>query len=166
MSKQFLQHTSILQDKIFRFCLRLLGNYEDSQDVVQDVMEKLWKQKDSLEQYNNLEAFSIKAAKNICLNKVKHEKMKAKKLEATGYEETTDRQNDYDNKEMSEIIKQLIKHLPEKQKMAIHLRDVEGMSFEEISEALELEVTSVRMNLSRARKTIKEQLISIENYGI
>ncbi len=166
MSKRFLLHTSTLQDKIFRFCLRILGNYEDSQDVTQDVLEKLWKDKDSLNKYNNLEAFSIKTAKNICLNRLKHDKMKAEKLRIENKSNATYCNDNYDHKEMSEIVKQLINQLPEKQKMTIHLRDVEGMEFDEISEILEIDTTSVRMNLSRARKAIKEQLIKIENYGL
>lgn len=166
MSKQFLLYTSALQDKLFRFCLRILDNYEEAQDVVQDVLEKLWREKKKIKQYNNIEAFSIKMAKNICLNRLKHQKLSVDKINSNIKTNPSFENPDYDTKELADIVKQLIGQLPQKQKMAIHLRDVEEMTFEEISEILEIDITSVRMNLSRARKTIKKQLRKIENYGL
>jgi RNA polymerase sigma-70 factor (ECF subfamily) len=56
--------------------------------------------------------------------------------------------------------------LPEKQKLVIHLRDVEGYSFEEMSEVLEMDEVALRVNLSRARKKVKEEILKIVNYGI
>ena len=56
--------------------------------------------------------------------------------------------------------------LPDKQRIIIHLRDVEGYEFEEIARIIESDETSVRVNLSRARKSIKEQLLNAMNYGV
>lgn len=56
--------------------------------------------------------------------------------------------------------------LPDKQRIIIHLRDVEGYEFEEIARIIESDETSVRVNLSRARKRVKEQLLNAINYGL
>ena len=56
--------------------------------------------------------------------------------------------------------------LPDKQRIIIHLRDVEGYEFEEIARILESDETSVRVNLSRARKRVKEELLNAINYGL
>ena len=48
----------------------------------------------------------------------------------------------------------------------IHLRDVEGYELEDIAQILEVDEASVRVNLSRARKRIKEQLLNAMNYGV
>jgi RNA polymerase sigma-70 factor (ECF subfamily) len=64
------------------------------------------------------------------------------------------------------LVHQLINELPEQQKLIIQLRDVEDYEFEEIGKMLTMKPTAVRVSLSRARKTIKEQLIKQHNYGI
>jgi RNA polymerase sigma-70 factor (ECF subfamily) len=73
---------------------------------------------------------------------------------------------DVDTSDMVALTKRFINLLPDKQRIIIHLRDVEGYEFEEIANILESDEASVRVNLSRARKRIKEQLINAINYGL
>lgn len=63
-----------------------------------------------------------------------------------------------------EIIVNMINQLPEKQKMVMHLKDIEEYSIAEICEALEMESNAVRINLMRARQKIKTQLEKIFEY--
>jgi RNA polymerase sigma-70 factor (ECF subfamily) len=59
-----------------------------------------------------------------------------------------------------------MEELPEQQKMVLQLRDVEEYEFDEISEMLDLNPTTVRVTLSRARKAVKEKLLKKHSYGI
>ena len=68
--------------------------------------------------------------------------------------------------DMVTLTRRLITELPDKQRLAIHMRDVEGYEIEEIADLLESDEASVRVNLSRARKSIREQLIKLMNYGV
>jgi RNA polymerase sigma-70 factor (ECF subfamily) len=56
--------------------------------------------------------------------------------------------------------------LPEKQRQVIHLRDVEGYSYNEICEILELDMNQVKVNLFRARNSVREKLIKTNAYGL
>ena len=56
--------------------------------------------------------------------------------------------------------------LPKKQQLIVQLRDVECYDFKEISDVLDMKETAVRVALSRARKTLREQLIQLHNYGV
>lgn len=167
MSDFLSQFPTIPKDVVFRFALRLLGNREDAKDIAQDVFEKLWKKRNAMENYGNIEALSIKMTRNLCMDRQRHQSMKRGKMKtlknerARFYQET-----EYDVIELAEITKELITKLPEKQKMIIHLRDVEQYEFEEISEIMGIEIQAIRMNLSRARRTIKEKLEKITNYGL
>ena len=67
---------------------------------------------------------------------------------------------------MAELTRRLIQQLPERQRLTIHMRDVEGYELEEIANILDSDEASVRVNLSRARKNIREELIKIMNYGV
>jgi RNA polymerase sigma-70 factor (ECF subfamily) len=60
----------------------------------------------------------------------------------------------------------LIENLPDQQKLIIQLRDIEQYDFEEICSMLQMKPTAVRVSLSRARKTIREQLTKQHNYGV
>ncbi|MGV8946042.1 MAG: RNA polymerase sigma factor, partial [Lutibacter sp.] len=64
------------------------------------------------------------------------------------------------------LVHKLIDNLPEQQKLIIQLRDIEQYEFDEIAEMLDMQPTAIRVSLSRARKTIREQLIKKHNYGI
>ena len=162
MERKFPLFTQVLQDKVFRFAWRLLESKEDAKDVVQDVFEKLWTKKDELKTHLNIDALIIKITRDICLDRLKHQQMKRQKLKLLAHEKDPDQKTNYDVYELAEITKKLISNLPEKQKMAIHLRDVEQYEYNEISEILEMDIATIRMNLSRARRTIREQLQNIE----
>ncbi len=167
MSERYFELSGSVKDKVFRFAARILDNYEDAQDVVQDVLERLWIKRESLHQYDNIEALSLKNARNLCMNRIKHQKQKRDKLITIANEQKElYNHTNQEEKELDVITKQLISKLPEKQKMVIQLRDVEGFEFKEISEILEMDINAIRMNLSRARHRIREQLIKIMNHGL
>lgn len=147
----------ILKDKLFRFATSLLVSKDEAQDVVQEVMLKLWQNKDRLHLYNNIEAFAVKCIKNECLNRLKH------------FQITQNYKTNYTAKELylnttnnlEEIIVAMIHQLPEKQRMVMHLKDVEEYQISEISEILDMENNAVRANLMRARQKIRLQLEKI-----
>ena len=145
----------------------MLNDHEAAQDLVQDFFEKLWKMRNKLGQYENLEAFSIKVTRNMCLDRLKHEKMKTQKqYQIALSEEGTVPGDDFTTKDTDRLIRQLVNTLPEKQRMTLHLRDVEGFEFNEIAEAMDMDINAVRMNLSRGRKTVRDQLIKTMSYGL
>lgn len=151
--------------KLFRFAKRLLKNVPDAEDIVQEVFLRLWVRRDSLAEYKSIEAFAMTITKNLCLDKMKSKGYKMEELtivhqpvsHATPYKslETTD---------MFNKIQAIISTLPEQQKMVIHLRDIEGFEFEEIEEIMKINLNTIRVNLSRARKRIKEILQNTYNY--
>jgi RNA polymerase sigma-70 factor (ECF subfamily) len=65
-------------------------------------------------------------------------------------------------RDSAERIKSLISNLPEQQKSIIHMRDVDGYSYEEISEVMDMEINAIRVTLSRARRSVRESLIKIQ----
>lgn len=167
MNQEFSIQFKSFRDKVFRFAKSIVNDHEDAKDIVQDLFEKLWNMRDELNKYNNMEALSIKMTRNLCLDKLKHEKQKRLKLQDMALNGKTQPDGkDYEQKDTSEVIRSLINQLPDKQKMIIHLRDVEGYEYPEIAEIMDMDINAVRMNLSRGRKTIKERLIKTMNYGL
>lgn len=158
-----------VKNKLFRFAFRLLGSSEEAKDVVQEVFIKVWNGRDQMASIDNMEAWCMRITRNLSLDKIRSRQRKA----TDPIEENFDVQNDSrtpyeatENSENMQRISQLIASLPEKQRQVMHLRDVEGYSYNEICEILELDMNQVKVNLFRARNAVREKFIKINAYGL
>ncbi|MFZ6011512.1 MAG: RNA polymerase sigma factor [Bacteroidota bacterium] len=157
------------KNKLFRFALKFLGNEEEAKDVVQEVLIKVWNGREQMEQVQNWEAWCMRITKNLSLDRIRSLTRK----QTQPIEETFDvRQEALTPHESTEVhesmqrITQMIAALPEKQRQVMHLRDVEGYSYNEICEILELDMNQVKVNLFRARNSVREKLMKINAYGL
>lgn len=151
----------ILKDEMYRFAKRFVMSSDEAEDVVQDLMLKFWQMKEKLSEYGNLKSYAMKCVKNECLNRLKHEDVKM------GFAALQLHRSELYQPEVNNLKDEIIKFinsLPEKQKMVIHLKDVEDYAVNEISEMLEMEENAVRVNLMRARQKIKEQITQLISY--
>jgi len=165
--EEFENTVFILKDKLFRFARKILNDAQDAEDVVQEVMLGFWNKRHEISKLVNFEAYAMRSVKNMSLDKIKHYKVRKDKMTDIIYHtESIYTEHSAERNEMQEIIKNSIDSLPEKQKLIIHLRDIEGYSFEEMSEVLEMDEVALRVNLSRARKKVKDEILKIINYGI
>ena len=163
----FLKSVLPFKDKVFRLAKRLLVSTEEAEDATQELYFKLWKNKAKIAKYKNVEAFAMTMTKNYCFDRLKSKQASNLTLVHSYYKEkdtSLDKKLEYRDS-VSQVYK-LIEKLPEQQKLVIQLRDVEEYDFEEIGKMLDLKPTAVRVALSRARKTIREELIKQHNYGI
>ena len=144
----------------------MLNNTQEAEDNVQEVFIKLWKLRKTLHQYNNIGGFAMTMNKNMCYDKLRSKKNDAVSIDSIQIANSEeDVVKKMDNKSMIGHIEKVVEELPEQQKMIFQLRDVEGYEYEDISETLSLSINTVRVNLSRARKRIKESLQKTYNYG-
>ena len=165
--KEFTELVMPFKDKLFRLAKRFLISKDSAEDATQDIYLKLWKNKEKLKTYNDVEAFAMTMIKNHCLDVLKLKSSSNLKIIHNNYKDNSqnlDRETDV--KDSVSIVHKLIDDLPTKQKLIIQLRDVEQYSFEEIGKILEIKPTAVRVALSRARKTIREKLLKKHKYGI
>ena len=164
---EFLNMVMPFKDKVFRFSKRLLVSTEEAEDATQELFLKLWKNRDKISSYKNVEAFAMTMTKNYCFDRLKSKQAGNLSLVHSNYRENgTSLDKKTELSDSVSIVHQLIAKLPEQQRMIIQLRDVEQYEYEEIGKMLDLKQTAVRVALSRARKTIREQLIKQHNYGI
>lgn len=161
---EFINIVIPLKNKMYRLARRLLKETEEAEDSVQDAFVKLWVKRDIIKNTGSLESLSMITVKNICLDKLKAKRRTNLRLvdEDIKADSTTPYRIAVGSN-YKEIIDKIIGKLPEQQKMVVQLRDVEGMTNEEVAEILKVNNSAVRTALSRARKTIRESLI--EEYG-
>lgn len=165
--KEFNAVVLPLKDKMYKYAFYMLGDRMDAEDVVQDVCEKLWTKKNNLHLMENPEAYVFRSVKNLCCDRLSSEKLHREKLEDIRINTS---ECVYDNRaeerNLKSILDKEIAALPEKQKMVVFLRDIEGYKMNEIANMLEMEESNVRVVLSRARKLLREKMIKIMSYGL
>ena len=164
---EFLNIVMHFKDKVFLFAKRLLISTEEAEDATQEVLLKLWNNKKKMREYKNVEAFSMTMTKNFCFDKLKSKQAQNLKIVHSNYEDgNTSLQKQVELNDSVDWVSKIIEELPEQQRMIIQLRDIEEYDYDEIAKMLDMNNTAVRVNLSRARKTIREKLTNTHNYGI
>ena len=162
MEHQTFKHTVfILKDEMFRFAKRYLSEPDDARDVVQELMMRFWEKRNELERYTCLKSYVLRCVKNECLNRLKHNAVKLN-YQNIASNQSVSSQSEFNN--LHEQIVQMIEALPQKQKLVLHLRDIEEFSIEEIAETLEMERNAVRVNLARGREKIRQQITQLMHY--
>lgn len=157
------------KNKLFRFALRFLGNEEEAKDIVQEVFIRVWNGREQMNQVQNWEAWCMRITRNLSLDRVRLIQRKQTRPIEESFELKHDALSPHQSTEIEQSmqnITQMIQALPEKQRQVIHLRDVEGYSYQEICEILELDMNQVKVNLFRARKAVREKLTKIDAYGL
>ncbi|MEH6535676.1 MAG: sigma-70 family RNA polymerase sigma factor [Psychroserpens sp.] len=155
------------KDKVFRLAKRLLVSREEAEDATQEILMKLWNNKEKISDYNNVEAFSMTMTKNFCLDRLKSKQAQNLKIVHSNYEDNnTSLQNQVENRDSVDWVSKIIEKLPEQQKIILQLRDIEEYDFDEIAKVVDMNPTAIRVSLSRARKTIREKLTNTHHYGI
>ena len=151
-----------LKDKLFRMALRITMQREEAEDIVQEALIKLWKQRDKLADIDNLEAYAITVCRNLAVDKSRRTAVMFASIDGEQQTMPTPSVNPYDSIYASESLRQitdLMAQLPEKQRLCMHLRDFEGMNYRDIATALEITEDQVKVNIFRARKFIKEKMV-------
>jgi RNA polymerase sigma factor (sigma-70 family) len=160
----FEKLTYHIKDKLFRFALRITGNKPEAEDVVQEVFLKIWDKREEMSTVLNQEAWCMTLTKNLAFDKIKSKHRKTDDIEEA-YNLQDSKTNVYKVVETNDtmaIIKKIMSQLPDNQRLVMHLRDIEDMTYEEIAASLEMPMTQVKVNLHRARQKVREQLLNLE----
>lgn len=161
------EYTSLIEsikDTAYRLALRIVGDSSLAEDILQDVYERVWRARDTVLQSEHPRAYVCRIAHNLAIDRVR-ERGRERGIEIDSHG-AMDGNRETDLSDMASLTRQIIASLPPKQQLIMYMRDVEGYEFDEIATIAECDETSVRMNLSRARKRVREELIKAMNYGV
>ncbi|MEI6062075.1 MAG: RNA polymerase sigma factor [Bacteroidota bacterium] len=164
MTKEEFQKEVIpLGDKMYRMACRLLGNSDSARDVLQELFLKLWEKRDELNKLSSIDAFACTVLKNKCLDKLRLQKptVDVDTLQSYGnHPEAV-----FDHTESISEIRKAILLLPEKQRVIMQMRDIDGCTFEEIAILADISENNARVQLCLARKKVKEEIMKVYKYG-
>lgn len=158
-SKQFNTQVVSLSDNFFRLAKSILRNADSAQDAVQDLIMKLWEKRNALDEVENIQAFTMRAMRNLCLDAIRQNHDEQNLPPEVEFVELNPHQQT-EQKDMVMRIRAIIDTLPELQRTIIQMRDVEGMELSEIAFITSLTENAVSVNLSRARQKIRERIFN------
>lgn len=160
-----------LKNELFRMALRITLNREDAEDVVQEAMMKVWNRRDQWEKIESMEAFCMTICRNLALDRMKRSENQNTSLDderhdAPDHSYSANPEEQAMQRDKVERVRKLMNQLPEKQRTCMQLRDVEGKSYKEIAAVMDITEQQVKINIFRARQTIKQEFLKQENYGL
>jgi len=143
---------------MYRLALRITLNSQEAEDVVQDVIIKLWKMREQLEGIDNLEAYALRMTRNLALDRQRMKVNQTENIDGMDFFSPSSVEHNIEQDERIDSIRQAIEQLPEKQRIAMQLRDFEGRSYKEIAEVMEISEDQVKVNIFRARQALRAKL--------
>jgi RNA polymerase sigma factor (sigma-70 family) len=159
----FEELTYRMKDKLLRFSGRIMGNIPEAEDVVQEVFLKIWEKRDTMQDVLNPDAYCMTLTKNLSLDKLRSKHRRTEDID-NAISVTHSELTPYAAIETQDTIgkiREYMNALPEKQKLVMHLRDIEGMSYDEIAVQLDMPMPQVKVYLHRARNTVREKMMTI-----
>lgn len=160
----------------YNIALRILKNKEDAEDISQESMIKIFKSIDKFNMESSFKTWLYRIVVNTCLDfkrKAKENTISVDQPVQAGYDEfyidlkdeTPSTEEIIEKKQMKEMVMEAIYKLDDDFKTIIILRDINGFSYEEISEILSCNIGTVKSRISRGRHKLKEILeIEMEDY--
>jgi len=145
-----------LQDRFYRMAFYMLESEADAKDAVQELYLKLWNLRDHLEMVQNPSAYGTLLIKNLCIDRIRRARPTEEPDEAIALEAPPDEA--LENRERLKEVKKFIDGLPPTQRKMLQLRFFQGLSYEEIAQKTGLSTLNIRVQVSLARKKLKQRL--------
>jgi len=159
-----------LKNELFRLALRITLNRAEAEDVVQETMIRVWDRREQWPQIESMEAFCITICRNMALDRIKRMDNRSNSLDTEhdrpDHSSHADPERQAIERDRMRLVKQLMDLLPEKQRTCMQLRDIEGKAYKEIAGILGINEQQVKVNIHRARQTIKQKFTEQEKYGL
>ena len=160
-----------LKNKLYRLALRITLNPEDAEDAVQETMMKVWNRRSQWEQIESIEAFCLTVCRNLSLDKTRHIRTDSQSLDNRA-NDTADNSHHANPEQQAierdrlQLVRRIVDSLPEKQRSVMQLRDFEGKSYKEIATIMDISEEQVKINIFRARQTVKQLFLKSDDYGM
>lgn len=171
--KAFKDLVSTYQKMVVNICYGIVHNIEDAEDVAQDVFIEVFRSVSGFRGDSKLSTWIYRIAVNRSINYLRDHKRRSnlKSLDETVdssksaiselfYESASDPQKEMENIQRSKILYAAIDTLSKNQRIAFTLNKYEGLSYKEISEIMELSISSVESLMHRAKKNLQKRLYS------
>ncbi|MDR1380852.1 MAG: sigma-70 family RNA polymerase sigma factor [Tannerella sp.] len=155
-----------LRKTLFAVALKLMQQEEDAEDATQETLLRLWNIRGQLDAVANPGAFAVQTVRNICIDRLRAQRRIADVDDLTGETDHETPYTEIERRDAVALVRRIIERLPVLQQTIIRMRDIEGYELQEIAAITGTQVSAVTVNLSRARKNVRNQYMKIMNYRL
>lgn len=163
------------QNKVYSLALRLVGDREEAADLAQEAFLKAWQGLKSFQGESSFATWIYRLTTNVCIDHLRRQKRRqgvetAVSLddEDSGWAEPADWEQDpqrrLEHAERGRALARGLEQLSEHQRRALVLRELSGLSYQEIGEALDLDLGTVKSRIARARLALRKILSQDGNF--
>lgn len=152
-------------DTTYRLCLRMMGNEQDAADMAQEALVRAWRNLSTYKAQSRFSTWLYRITQNVCLDELrKHKNRQAEslqKLHEAGFDPEDKKETPEAAAESKDTRAHLIRaidSLSEEHRAAILLRDVHGLSYEEIASVLDVNLNTAKSRIARARANLRNIL--------
>lgn len=156
--KEYNQCVNLYADNVYRFILKNLGHDADAQDVVQGAFEKMWVNRQQVDN-DRCKSYLFTVAYHQMIDHIRKNKRISLREEFKEEVKITNRQQ-HDTKK---VLQEALNKLSDIQKSLVMLKDYEGYNYQEIGEITGLNESQVKVYLHRARLLLREYIVRPEN---
>ena len=147
------------QKRVFGLGMRFFGNADDAEDLVQDTFVRAWRSLDRFDVSRPFAPWLMRIAANRALTEIATRKRRGGvELDENLVWDGPGADEDAARREMQQAIERALRELPDDQRMILLLRASDGLSYRDISEALEIPIGTVMSRLSRAREAMRKKM--------
>ncbi|HVX50047.1 MAG TPA: RNA polymerase sigma factor [Chitinophagaceae bacterium] len=156
--REYNDCVNLYADNVFRFIVKNIRHEEDARDIVQTAFEKLWKNRDIVEN-DKSKSYLFTVAYNQMIDHIR----KVKRIQLKEDFNADVKVHTYQVNNLKKNLQEALNRLSDTQKSLVLLKDYEGYSYEEIGRIMDLNESQVKVYLHRARLTLRNYLVSPEN---
>ena len=162
---------------VFNTIYSIMGNAQEADDIAQEVFLKVYTKADSFKGESSFSTWLYRITVNRCVDELRRRKNKIISYEIEFNQEEklklkdvlASRENDITEKlrrkELQDIIQKAMNSLPEKYRIILTLKEIEGLSYKEISQIMKISLAKVKIWLFRARQKLKGKLAFLYSQG-
>lgn len=147
--------------KLYRIAFRILRDQGNAEDIVQETYIKLWERRKEMKEIENKEAYAVIILRNSCLDFLRKKKAYLSEFEHD-INSNESLIKEIELKDEIKHVQDLVNLLPPQQRLVMQLKHWDEYTDDEIEEITGMSQINIRVTLSRARKTIREQYQKIK----
>ncbi|CAJ1311339.1 RNA polymerase sigma-70 factor (ECF subfamily) [Paenibacillus sp. SORGH_AS306] len=167
--RAFAEIVELYKDKIFHLGYRMLSNRHEAEDVVQETFLRVYKNLDRYDQKQKFSTWIYRIGTNLCIDRLRKRKPSYSLDAELNDQDGTDGyallpgdertpESEYLLSETQQLIHQAIDSLPDKYKTVMVLRYLQELSLQEISEVMDMPVTTIKTRVHRGREFLRKKL--------
>ena len=167
------------QNKIYSLALRMTGNPEDGADLAQEAFLRAWRSLPTFQEESSFSTWLYKLTSNLCIDFLRREKRRKAAVTTISLDDDEDEspsievpdqrftpETEVERRELRAAMSRALRSMSEEHRQILILREVEGLSYTEIAQALELEEGTVKSRIARARISLRNILQKDGNFSL